>query len=532
VSSEGEHDDTQASPGASLPPDSEADDSLLREIARAPDRATDPGLTAGTVVAGRFRLEHRLGEGGMGVVWQAVHAVTRKPVALKFLKRTGKDDARAVQRFLREARAACAVHHPSVVEVHDVLQLDDGAPVMVMELLAGETLAERLRREGPMSVPELARVMVHVCSAVGCAHALGIVHRDLKPENIFLANTPGGGREVKVLDFGIAKLTASEGDAAHTGATTGTGAILGTPYYMAPEQLFGEKDIDHRADLWALGIIFYEALSGQRPTLGDNVGQIYKIVMTDAIVPLQQRAPHLPEPVTALVGRMLSRERSARPADADAVLSVLSQYTNETFVGVAGPPVAPKRESVDTPGERNARNDAAFVDSDTARASTLDAAAALNRSGVEIPLPPSVPDRKARPWPAIALVGGASLLAIGGMVTWEVRREAPAVQAAASAQDGPAPPPAITTTAPAGVSAATTVPVLPDPSVATAPSTSASTSRPRGKRGPGQAAGGKDTAPRASTSTSTPPSPLASTSIPPAPNPKPPAQPVDPGSYQ
>ncbi len=157
MSSEGKPDDTQASPGASLPPDSAADDSLLREIAHAPDRATDPGLAAGTVVGGRFRLEHRLGEGGMGVVWQAVHAVTRKPVALKFLKSTGKDDGRAVQRFLREARAACAVRHPSVVEVHDVLQLDDGAPVMVMELLVGETFAERLRRDGPMSVPELSR---------------------------------------------------------------------------------------------------------------------------------------------------------------------------------------------------------------------------------------------------------------------------------------------------------------------------------------------------------------------------------------
>ncbi len=289
----------------------ESVDSLLREVARAPnvspavEAAGHPSsaplgvdLATGTVIAGRFRLERRLGEGGMGVVWEAVHTVTRKPVALKFLKRTGHEDRRAVGRFLREARAACAVRHPNVVEVHDVLDLPDGLPVMVMELLTGETLAQRIARERVLPLPELARIMGHVCSAVGCAHALGIVHRDLKPENIFLA---ASGSDVRVLDFGIAKLTATEGDAAHTGATTGTGAILGTPYYMAPEQLFGEKDVDHRADIWALGIIFYEALSGVRPTLGANMGQIYKIVMTDAIVPLRERAPDLPAAILDLV---------------------------------------------------------------------------------------------------------------------------------------------------------------------------------------------------------------------------------------
>jgi len=296
VTGDGERGDDAAGGSSSGSMDESAADSLLQEIARAPgltpagstleSSSRDPltaTLAPGLVIAGRFRLEKRLGEGGMGVVWSAVHVVTRKPVALKFLTAAGRDSKHAVQRFLREARAACAVRHPSVVEVHDVLELEGGAPVMVMELLAGETLADRLQRERVMSLPDIARIMVHVCSAIGCAHALGIVHRDLKPENIFLAISPSG-QEVKVLDFGIAKLTASEGDAAHSGAITGTGAILGTPYYMAPEQLFGEKDIDHRADIWALGIIFYEALTGQRPTQGQNVGQIYKIVVTGAIV--------------------------------------------------------------------------------------------------------------------------------------------------------------------------------------------------------------------------------------------------------
>jgi serine/threonine protein kinase len=353
--------DDDAEPGTG---DGGSVDSFLREVARAPTgRTAPPSVVPGSVVAGRFRLERRLGEGGMGVVWAATHAVTRKPVALKFLKRAEHDDRRAVQRFLREARAACAVRHPSVVEIHDVLELDDGSPVMVMELLSGETLAQRLERDRTVPLPELARIMVHVCSALGCAHSLGIVHRDLKPENIFLVQSTAR-IDVKVLDFGIAKLTASEGDAAQSGAMTATGAILGTPYYMAPEQLFGEKDVDHRADIWALGIIFYEALSGSRPTQAENVGQIYKVITTDAMRPLRETAPHLPEPILDLVSRMLERDRARRPVDVREVLGVLSRYTNESFVWVDPPSAMLRADSATA---------LPHVDSDTARASTTPA---------------------------------------------------------------------------------------------------------------------------------------------------------------
>ena len=276
----------------------------------------------------------------MGIVWEALHLVTGKSVALKFLKLSGQDDGRAVQRFLREARAACAVRHPSVVDIHDVLEVDDGTPVMVMELLTGETLAQLIARQRPMPLPELAGIMVHVCSALSCAHALGIVHRDLKPENIFLAQSPAG-RQVKVLDFGIAKLTVAEGDPAHSGVSTETGAILGTPYYMAPEQIFGEKDIDHRADVWALGIILYEALAGVRPTQAPNLGQVYKIIMTGGIVPIREHAPDLPAPVIDLVTRMLSRDRAGRVADVRDVIAALKAYTDESYVITDAPPRAP-----------------------------------------------------------------------------------------------------------------------------------------------------------------------------------------------
>jgi serine/threonine-protein kinase len=199
---------------------------------------------------------------------------------------------------------------------------------MVMDLLVGETFAARLAREGALPLPEVARIMVDVCSALGCAHALGIVHRDLKPENIFLARSPTGATEVKVLDFGIAKLTAADGDAAQTGTTTATGAVLGTPYYMAPEQLFGEKDVDHRADIWALGIILYEALAGVRPTQGANMGQVYKLVTT-GIPLISERTAHLPTTVVNLVSRMLARDKALRPDGVREVLATLSEYTSD-----------------------------------------------------------------------------------------------------------------------------------------------------------------------------------------------------------
>lgn len=414
-------------------------DSLLRDIARAPDATprgsklnsaafssrAPPVLASGAVIAGRFRLERKLGEGGMGVVWKAAHMVTRKPVALKFLKLAGGDAPASVRRFLREARAACAARHPSVVEVHDVLELEDGSPVMVMELLVGETLAQRLKRGPVLTLAELAQIMVHVGSAVGCAHAAGIVHRDLKPDNIFLTPT-ASGHVVKVLDFGVAKLTASEGDAEQTGAT-GTGAILGTPYYMAPEQLFGEKDIDHRADIWALGIIFYEALTGCLPTRADNVGQIYKVVLSKAIVPLHVRAAQLPAPFLAMVDRMLSRDRTKRPANVNAVLSVLAQYTDEKFVVVPEPTASSLRVGADS-GEWQRPDD-----SDLARASTSAELAPLNRSGIEVPLRTSAfPRHRGQIWTLVA-VATASALGIGGVLAGRGRTHAPFIVAGTAA---------------------------------------------------------------------------------------------------
>jgi tRNA A-37 threonylcarbamoyl transferase component Bud32 len=260
----------------------------------------------------------------MGEVWAATHAITRRRVAMKFLKGSASMRPEMRQRFLREARAASLVQHPSVIEVLDVFELDGGVPVMVMDLLTGETLGAKLARDRVLPAGEVASLLLPVVEAVEAAHAMGIVHRDLKPDNIFLKSAEGGKVSVKVLDFGIAKLTAKEGDAAETGALTGTGSVVGTPWYMAPEQCTGERDVDLRADVWALGVILYECLSGQRPVEGSNVGQLVQRMMRDGIVPIEERVPGLAPDLARLVGKMLSREREDRPQSLAQVREVLS----------------------------------------------------------------------------------------------------------------------------------------------------------------------------------------------------------------
>ncbi len=276
-------------------------------------------LVAGTVVAERFRLDSELGKGGMGSVWSATHLVTRKKVALKFMH---ANSAELTARFVREAQTASAVRHPNVVEIHDVLSLPDGTPLMVMEMLTGESLASRLARERRLSPTDTAFIFGPVVSAVAAAHAAGIVHRDLKPDNIFLAEYAGSAPVPKVLDFGIAKLVAQNAGPSES-ALTRTGSLLGTPYYMSPEQVFGEKDVDVRADIWSLGVILYECVCGQRPFEGDNFGQLLKAVTIGRFEPIENLAPWVGPQLSSLIGRML-RERSTRLADLSELEHALS----------------------------------------------------------------------------------------------------------------------------------------------------------------------------------------------------------------
>jgi serine/threonine protein kinase len=234
----------------------------------------------GRILAGKYRLVDELGRGGMGSVWRADHVELRSVVAVKLIDPSLAQSAEGRSRFLREARAAGALRSNHVVQVYDY-GVDEGIPFLVMELLEGESLAARLERKGRLTLAELQPVVRQVGRALAKAHAAGIVHRDLKPENIFIC-TEGDSELVKVLDFGIAKVESNIA----VSVQTQTGLVLGTPYYMSPEQAEGRRALDSRSDLWSLGVITYECLLGQRPFDGENLAQlILAICAEDPPVP-------------------------------------------------------------------------------------------------------------------------------------------------------------------------------------------------------------------------------------------------------
>jgi eukaryotic-like serine/threonine-protein kinase len=273
-------------------------------------------LVPGTLVARRFELVSVVGEGGMGVVWSAIDRSLRQgsetpTVALKFLRDAQRESLRHERRLLREAKAVARIEHPSVAKIHEVLETEAGTPFLVMDLLSGEPLSKHMAR-GALGLAELKIWLSDVISAMAAAHAAGIVHRDLKPENIFILDEPVNGSRVRVLDFGIAKALHTL-DSETQDSLTQTGAMLGTPYYMAPEQVFGDNDVDERVDVWALGVVLYEALSGVRPTQANGVGQVLKIIVNKDIPPLPERSG-VPNELRMQVARMLQRDRTLRPS--------------------------------------------------------------------------------------------------------------------------------------------------------------------------------------------------------------------------
>ncbi len=265
----------------------------------------------GDVVAGKYRIEHVVGEGGMGVVYAAQHLVLDQRVALKVLVVDSLQGEEKVERFVREARAAARLRSEHVVRVTDAGALDRGLPFLVMEYLQGRDLAELLQADGPLAPETVADHLLQVLAALAEAHAAGIVHRDLKPANLFLAVRSDGSQVVKVLDFGISK---QKSERAQWKELTGK-AILGTPAYMSPEQLRCSKDVDARADIWSLGVVAYELLTGKLPFDGDGPGEIFAAVLERAPMPLGAHRPGLPPAWDDVVQRCLQRAPDARFAD-------------------------------------------------------------------------------------------------------------------------------------------------------------------------------------------------------------------------
>jgi serine/threonine protein kinase len=301
---------------------------MSSDVPPPPPGGTATAAEIGQLLAQRYLLDHIVGEGGMGVVWAARDLVGNRMVALKMLKDGSPELAR---RSWREAKAAAHVGHPSLVEVIDVLppRAEGEAPILVMPLLMGESLDRVIQRRSTLGQRETLEILEPVIAGMHAAHARGVIHRDLKPPNVFLAthedgttdgaNGGGGGGggtagaaapTVLVLDFGLAKILSDDGTDEGADKLTRTGALLGTPWYMAPEQLFGDSSVDHRADVWAIGVMIYECISGRRPVEGRSYGQIARNVARGTIAPL---GDGVHPALAALTSRMLDKDREARP---------------------------------------------------------------------------------------------------------------------------------------------------------------------------------------------------------------------------
>jgi serine/threonine-protein kinase len=258
-------------------------------------------------LAHKYRVERILGQGGMGYVVEAKHIALEERVALKFLLPEYAQHPEASQRFKREAQAAAKIKSEHVARVTDWGQLDGGAPYMVMEFLDGADLARRLKEQGPLPVADAVDYVLQACEAIAEAHGLGIVHRDLKPANLFVARRPDGSPIVKVLDFGISKMTGQGVD-----PLTRTAAAMGSALYMSPEQMQQTRTVDHRTDIYALGIALFELVTGRPPFLAETLPQLCAEVLTGSPTPLRELRPDLPEDLAERIARAYERDKNKR----------------------------------------------------------------------------------------------------------------------------------------------------------------------------------------------------------------------------
>jgi serine/threonine protein kinase len=286
-------------------------------------------LQIGQIVNGKYRIERQIGRGGMGIVLAATHLQLEHLVAIKVMRRDLGMDDKALDRLLMEARSAARIRSEHVARVLDVGTLDNGSPFIVMEYLDGENLADLLDREGALEIDQAASFLMQCCLALAEVHVAEMVHRDLKPGNLFIARLPDGSPSVKIVDFGISKQIGSARD----GAATTSPQVLGSPYYMSPEQMRAES-VDERSDIWGLGAILFEMLTGRPPFIGDTLPEVYAAVLNDAPPPVDSLRSGVPAGLDDIVQRCLEKDPAQRFCDVADLAEALAPYAGSTAQSV------------------------------------------------------------------------------------------------------------------------------------------------------------------------------------------------------
>ena len=366
-----------------------------------------PAFANGTIISEKYLVEEKLAEGGIGVVVVARHLVLHQRVAIKYLKPKTLANPAIVERFLREARLAAQLKSEHVVRVYDVGTLPDGGPYMVMEYLVGEDLGRTIQG-GPLPLPLAVDYTLQACDALAEAHALSIVHRDIKPENLFVVQRSSNSPILKIIDFGISKVRPKRGDGGYWGTETASGERFGTPLYMSPEQLRSSAKVDVATDIWSLGIVLYELLTGSLPFRGDDLPQVCTSVLTEPPIPLTTRCPDAPLELEIILIKCLEKNPDRRFRNVAELARELAPFGPPGAVARADRIIEVTRRGGDSfrpPGSATgAAGSASLAEQGHRQLATTDSRAVttvVTRSS-----------RNAGRWAAVVLVAGVSYAAL------------------------------------------------------------------------------------------------------------------------
>ncbi len=402
-------------------------------------------LEIGQLLDNKYRIVRLLGEGGMGAVYEGENIRIRHRVAIKVLHPSVADDSAARERFEREAQAAGHIGSEHIVEVFDLGELPGGARYMVMEFLAGETLAQRVESAGRLSPAVAAPMMLQLLDGLGAAHLAGIIHRDLKPDNVFLQRTKSGGDFVKIVDFGVSKFNVLSGAPM---SMTRTGAVVGTPYYMSPEQVKGGKNIDHRSDLYSAGVVLFESVTGQLPFLADSFNELmFKIALEPPLDP-EIASPGLDPWFASILRKATARDMADRYQSAADFTQAIAEWMQAAQVA----PLPSRKGSMSFSGSTPGHPVPAVSPAMTPPTATsaLNISAAAESLGFEktatsgsVLTPNPLPKRRSTGVVAaiaIVMTLGAAVVGIG-VVRSRAAKVAPTTAAAAQISAAPEPPP-------------------------------------------------------------------------------------------